>query len=318
MISNKKILITGAAGFIGSHLTKKLVKKNTIHLVLKRSTNLWRIKEIIPHVSIHYTPLDNKEKLKLLMTKIKPQLIFHFASYGNSSDEQDPLSIIKINFISTANLILSLDHIPYECFINTGSSSEYGFKNKAMKETDEPFPNSFYAVSKLSSTQFCTMHAKSRKKPIVTLRPFSVYGPYEENNRLIPTVINNIIDEKPIKLTPQDVRRDFIFIDDLIDGYVKIPNHINTELYGEVFNLGSGEQHSNSEVVNALIKLFNKRVKIVKGAFKNRSWDSKYWLSDISKAKRLLQWKPKHTLIQGLKKTADWFTHYEERKQYYG
>ncbi len=317
MISNQKILLTGAAGFIGANITKKLLDHNNIHIILRKSTNTWRINDILQKINIHFTPLDNIQKLRKTFKLINPDIVIHLSAYGNNSYHSDPLKMINVNIIQTVNLILALEEIDYRCLINTGSSSEYGFKSKAMKESDEPKPASFYAATKLSSTAFCTMHAKSRNKPIITVRPFSVYGPYEEKNRLIPTVINNIIKNKPIKLTPQDVKRDFIFVDDLIEGYIKISTMMNKSLYGEVFNLGSGKQCSNSQIVTKLTKILKKEPKIIKGGFKNRSWDTNFWVADNTKAKRLLHWEPKHTLIQGLKKTADWFSHYEERQKYY-
>ena len=207
--------------------------------------------------------MDNIQKLRKAFKLINPDIVIHLSAYGNNSYHSDPLKMINVNIIQTVNLILALEEIDYRCLINTGSSSEYGFKSKAMKETDEAKPTSFYAATKLSSTAFCTMHAKSRNKPIITVRPFSVYGPYEEKNRLIPTVINNIINNKPIKLTPQDVKRDFIFVDDLIEGYIKISTMMNKSLCGEVFNLGSGKQCSNSQIVTKLTKILKKEPKII-------------------------------------------------------
>ncbi len=239
------------------------------------------------------------------------------AAYGNYSYESDPINIIKTNLIGTANLIWSLNSINYECFINTGSSSEYGFKSKPMKESDLLEPNSFYAALKASSTYFCQVVARSFNKPIITLRPFSVYGPYEEPKRFVPTVINNILSNKPIQLTAKKAHRDFIYIDDVINCYIKATKQIKQKIYGEAFNVGTGVQYSNDDIVRFITIIDGKKIIIVKGGYKNRSWDSDFWVSDISKSRNLLNWQPQYTLQMGLKKTYNWFKKNNEYRKIY-
>lgn len=317
MIFNQKILLTGAAGFIGANIIRKLLHHNNIHALLKKSTNTWRINDILQKINMHFTPLDNLDKLRKTVKLIKPDIVIHLSAYGNSSRHLDPIKMIEVNILQTVNLILALEEIDYQCLINTGSSSEYGYKNKPMKETDNLIPNSFYSATKASATAFCKMHALSKKKPIVTIRPFSVYGPYEEKNRLIPTVINNIIDNKSIKLSDKMARHDFIFIDDLVDGYIKVINKINPSMYGVIINLGSGKQYSNNDIVKNISRILRAKPKVVSDENNRRVWDTNYWVANIALAKRLLQWKPKHTLIQGLEKTVRWYLNYDKRSKIY-
>lgn len=318
MIRNKTILVTGAAGFIGSHLTKKLIASNSkLHLFLRKSTNTWRIKDILPHVKLYTVSLQNQAELKKTVSKIRPQIIYHLAAYGNYSYEDKVSDIIKTNLIGTANLICALNEIQYEFFVNTGSSSEYGFKRKPMKESDILEPNSFYAATKAAGTFFCQVMARSHKKPIVTLRPFSVYGPFEEPRRFIPTLILNILAKKSINLTSGSTRHDFIFVNDVVDCYIKIAKKIKSLKYGEIFNVGTGKQYSNQEVVHILEKLFGRKVIIRKESYPNRNWDSDYWVSDISKTRKFLDWKPENNLTDGLKKTLKWFKQNEQFKSNY-
>lgn len=307
LINNYVILITGGAGFIGANLTRRLVDKNKIHLFLKPTTNLWRLKDIISKLTIHNQDLTDFKNLTKTVHKIKPDIIYHLATHGAYSTQTDPIQMINTNLKTTANLILALDEIDYKCFVNTGSSSEYGFKTKPMKEDDLLEPNSFYAATKASGTYLCQVLARSQKKPIITFRPFSVYGPYEEGTRLIPTVILNILHNQPVKLTVNLAKRDFIYVEDLIDCYLLLAKKINKKIYGEVYNAGTGKQYSNGEIVETIKNLTKKKVKILKGAYQNRTWDTSFWVADISKITKDIGWKPKYTLEKGLEKTINWF-----------
>lgn len=317
MFRNQTILVTGAAGFIGANLVKKLIIfNNDIHIFVKKSTNLWRLKDNLTKIKIHYTSLNNLRQLEKTLKKINPKIIYHLATHGGYSYQTDQLEIIKTNILGTTNLLTALNSLDYQCFINTGSSSEYGFKKKPMKEDDLLEPNSFYAATKATSTYLCQVFAKTYQKPIITLRPFSVYGPYEEPTRLIPTIITNIIQKKPVKITAKDVKRDFIYIDDVIDCYLKIPLLINKKLYGEIFNIGTGKQYSNLDIAKKIIKIMKKQVIIQKGAYQERKWDTNFWVADISKSKKYLKWQAKVSLTDGLKKNVKWWTNFLKQNEH--
>ena len=152
----------------------------------------------------------------------------------------------------------------------------------------------------------CQVFSKEYKKPIVTVRPFSTYGPYEEKKRFIPTIIKAVIENKSIKLTPGEERHDFIYIDDVVDMYLKTIQK-GKSLTGQILNMGTGVEYTNDEVVQTLFKITGKRTKIEKNAFPKRLWDTSHWVANISKTKRLLNWKPNNNLSEGLKKTYDWY-----------
>ena len=272
---------------------------------MKKSTDIWRIKEVLNKVKVYHVDLLNKKKLTKIISKINPNFIIHLATYSNYRKQTDVEEMIDINIKGTLNLLLASKNIDYKLFLNNGSSSEYGIKNKPMNEGDYLEPISFYAVTKASATLLCQVFAKEYKKPIVTLRPFSVYGPYEEESRFVPTVIKAILKNKPIRLTPGNQRRDFIYIQDVVDIYTKTLSY-GKKLSGQILNMGTGIEYTNDEVVQTLFKVTGKKVKIEKGAFPKRLWDTSHWVADISKTKKLLNWKPKFTLEDGLKKTYEW------------
>jgi nucleoside-diphosphate-sugar epimerase len=307
ILPQKRVLVTGGAGFIGANLVRKLLSlKYDANLLIRPSTNLWRLNNILPKLNIHEINILDVKNLKKKITQINPQAIIHLATYSKYRNQNDFEQMVETNIKGTLNLLTASKDINYDILINTGSSSEYGMKNKQMKESDLLEPISFYAATKASTTLLCQVFAREYQKPIVTLRPFSVYGPFEEKERFIPTIINSVLHDKPIKLTSGNQRRDFIYVQDIVDIYIKTIR-MGKSLSGQVLNMGTGIEYTNDEVVKTLFKMSGKKVKIEKGAFPKRLWDTKHWRADISKTKRTLNWKPKFSLEEGLRDTFNWF-----------
>ena len=303
------ILITGATGFIGSHLSRFLVNSGyTIHLIVRNKSNLWRINDFKKKANIHFVDLLEFKKVQKLIKKIKPKTIFHLSTYGAYSFQSNRDNIKKINLDASLNLLDSCQSVPFKIFINTGTNSEYGFKNKPMKEDDILTPNSNYAVFKSSFTNYCQFLAKSKKLPIITIRPFHVYGPYEDESRLIPVLIKNILINKSPPLVSPLISRDMIYINDTIDLYLKIATQ-NTE-FGEIYNLGSGKSNTIKEIFNEVKFLLKSNVKPNWNSMKNKEWDQKIWVSDMSKVKKKFNWKPKYSLKKGLRETINWYINY--------
>lgn len=304
---NKSVVITGGAGFIGSNLTRKLLNLGyNVNVLTRSSTDLWRLKDVLPKVKIHQADIFNKQTISETIKKINPKSIIHLATYTQYRNQEDFGQMVETNIKGTLNLLDATKNISYDVFINTGSSSEYGIKESPMKETDLLEPISFYAASKASATLLCQVFSKEYKKPIITLRPFSVYGPHEEKDRFIPTIIKALIKGKPISLTAGKQRRDFIFVDDVANCYIKTLKKGN-KLLGEILNIGTGWEYTNDEIVETLFRTTGKKVPVNKGAFPKRMWDTSHWVSDIAKTKRLLNWSPSFTLEKGLKKTYNWY-----------
>ena len=300
------ILITGAAGFVGSNLTRYFVSRGIkINIIIKRSSNTWRLNDIIKKTNVHYADVSDINKIKKIIKKIKPKTIYHLATHGGYSDQNDLEKIKKSILDATYNLINECKKYKFNIFINTGSSSEYGFKNKAMKESDILVPNSYYSVFKSSSSLYCQYESLKSNIQIVTIRPFHVYGPYERSNRLIPSLIKNMLSDKKVKLVSPKVSRDMIYISDVVNFYIMIANKKN--LKGEIFNLGSGKKTTIKEIYNLLKKITNYKVKNYWGSMKNRYWDQSIWYSNNSYVKTKLNWKPKVGLEKGLLNTVNWY-----------
>lgn len=295
-IEKKKILITGGGGFVGANLVRGLANKNYEVYALIRKRDPWRIKDLLVSGIVKgcYVDLTNLEDLKKCVQDIRPDFIFHTAVYGAYPRIQKNLELmIQTNIIGTINLIEAAEGIP---IINTGSTSEYGIKADPMKETDLCLPDNDYGWSKLSQTLYCQM------KKIPTLRLFSVYGPWEEPNRLIITLIKAKIKGLPLNL--MNSVRDYIYMDDVVNAFIKASEEYD-KIKGEIINIGSGKQSSVKDILSIIDNINTQRLKI-NWDFKEIQTEPKVWVANIEKANKLLNWKPDYTVEQGLKKTYEW------------
>lgn len=284
----KVCLLTGSSGFIGSALKEKLIKKG------------FNVK------TISHNYLYNFVKLKRIVKDLSPQYIFHLAAYGNKYHQSDDLKIIKANIISTVNLLYATKDIPYSAFINTGSSSEYGIKNKPMSESDSLDTDTFYGATKASSTLICRAFAKKYSKPIVTIRPFTVYGPFDDKNKFIQVAIKSFQNNSDLKLVKG--KHDWIYIDDFINGVLTVVKNAK-KLEGRTINIGTGIQSTNNQVVKILEEIFSKKIRIIE-IDRIRIYDTNIsWVADNSLIKSL-GWLPKYSLKEGLFKTIN-----EEKKK---
>lgn len=306
MLKKKRILISGATGFIGANLVRKCLEAEAqVYIFTRITSNKWRIRDVLKDINEFRVDLLNYERLKAMVSEIKAEIIFHMVAYGGYPYQKDADDIIRTNIIGTANLLNVCLKVGFNVFVNTGSSSEYGIKSEPANEADLLEPNNNYGIAKASATLFCQAKARSEKLPIITLRLFSPYGYYEAATRLISSVIISCLRGKNPKLSSPKPMRDFVFIEDVLDAYVKVANI--PSIKGEIFNIGYSQQHSVGEVVNKIIELTGGRVSPEWGSVPKRANEPTVWQADISKAENILEWKPKYTLEKGLNKTIQWF-----------
>jgi len=302
----KSVLITGASAFIGACLTRRLLKENNkIHIITRDTTNLWRVGDILKDIEVHNLNLLNSEEIAKLARDISVDKIYHLATYGGYHYQNKVEEVINTNVIGTWNLFREFSKKGLETFINTSSSSEYGEKFEPMHEELSLTPNNMYGASKAAGTILCSTYAKINKIPLVTLRLFSPYGYFDAKTRLIPTVITSCLLGKEIKLSQKDSKRDFIFIDDVVEAYLSASKLLNS--FGEVFNIGSGRQYTTGEIVFDIVNSIGKDVKIDLDNNLNRQYEPFMWVSDNKKAYEKLNWKPNVEIEVGLNKTINWF-----------
>ncbi|MBI2617087.1 NAD-dependent epimerase/dehydratase family protein [Candidatus Gottesmanbacteria bacterium] len=306
-MKRNRVIITGISGFIGANIVRKMVNLGyDVYGFSKKKSNTWRLDDVMHSFNYFDIDINKKDAVHRLVTKIRPHIIYHLASFGGYPFQSDPLSIINTNIGGTVNMLSSLKTIDFDVFVNFGSSSEYGRKRKPMKETDFLDPISLYAAAKAGSTYIANVYSHMLEKPVITVRPFSVYGPFEEPTRLIPTVIQSALMKKDILITSGHESRDFIFIDDFVDALLLLTQNPK-RVKAKVINIGSGKQYSVSKVVSMINKITNSSAKIIYGEYNPRPWDTEFWVADITLAKKQLSWRPRHSIHEGLKKTINWF-----------
>lgn len=313
----KRVIITGGTGFVGANLARRLLQEgHEVHLLVRQGFAPWRIEEIRADVRLHEVDLGNRESLLPVIDEIRPDWVFHLATHGAYSSQNDLSQIVRTNILGTVNLVEACLKSGFEAFVNTGSSSEYGFKDHAPSEKEWLEPNSYYAVGKASATLFCRHTAQSRGVLLPTLRLYSVYGPYEEPARLMPALIVRGLRGKLPPLVNPDVARDYVYVDDICEAYLLAATRTGQEP-GAVYNLGTGVQTSLGEVVSTARKLMNITAEPQWGAMPNRQWDTSVWVADHRKALDELGWRPEFTFERGLGRMHGWFLENPELLRFY-
>jgi len=305
------VIVTGAAGFIGANLCRRLIDAGArVHALVRPGGDAWRLDGITDRLRVHQVDITDGPRVKSVVSSIRANVIYHLATHGAYPFQDEPEQILLTDVFGLWNVLNACNEVGYDLFVNAGSSSEYGAKISAMRESDLLEPNSYYAVAKAGQTLLCQHISRIHDRPIVTFRPFSVYGPFEEPTRLIPKLMCAALDDEPIDMVNPDTCRDFIYIDDVLDACLMVDGL--KVLRGSVLNVGTGIQTSLKELVDATGALSGRPVRARWSAMAPRMWDTNVWVADISQIRRLTGWRPRVTLEQGLRKSLEWFGRHRE------
>lgn len=312
-----RVLITGATGFVGANLARRLIRDgHDVHLIARPGYTAWRIKGLRADARVHKVSLEDRDGLLATARTIRPEWVFHLAAYGAYSWETDLERMARTNLIGTANLIDACLSAGFEVMVNTGSSSEYGFRDHAPGEDERLEPNSLYAITKASSTHVCVWTARTRRVRIPTLRLYSAYGPYEEPNRLIPTLIVNGLEGRLPPLVSARVARDFVFVGDVVEAYLLAVARADAP--GDaIYNIGSGVETTVAEVVEMARRLLAIPQEPEWGSMPSRAWDTGAWVANPASAARALGWQAATRLEDGLTYTIEWLRRDAALLRYY-
>lgn len=301
-----RVLVTGATGFVGACLTRRLVEAgHELHVVTRRDSDRWRIVDLGGRLTDHCCDLRDLAATESCVAAASPEVVCHLATYGGFATQQGGREIVEANLLGTMNLVQSCEKSGVRLIVNTGSSSEYGPQDHPMREDDLPAPLGDYGVTKLAATLFCQSEALTKGVPVVTLRLFSPYGPWDDPRRLIPYAAASLLAGEPPQLASPDAVRDYVYIDDVLDCYQMLVEGTVRPAAG-IYNVGSGCQSSIGEVVAELERLCGNGVASRWGERSAARPEPGCWVADIARARDQLGWQPQVSLHQGLARTVAW------------
>jgi UDP-glucose 4-epimerase len=304
-----KVLVSGATGFIGSHLVRRLVADGVeVHALTSAVSSICpvRLADLRDRIWLHEANITDRGALDALVKRVEPSHVFHLAAYthvGKSWQRTD--ECIQVNVQGTVNLLRALEGTPYVRFVNMGTSEIYGDVPPPFKEDDPVRPVSPYAASKFSAECFCRLFHQGLGWPLVMVRPFNAYGPAQSADRVIPEIILRALRGEELKMTRGRQTREFNYVEDVVDGLVRAGTVAGLE--GTLVNIGCGKDESIRSVAQTVLDLLGNPVEAQFGALPERPTEIWTMRCDNSRARELLDWKPQHDLVDGLEKTIAWY-----------
>lgn len=326
-LSNKKVLVTGAGGFIGSHLIEELVKKgcSVRAFVHYNSFNRWGWldyvdKNIKDSIEVFSGDVRDPNGVKEAMKNI--DVVFHLAALiGIPYSYHSPDTYVDTNIKGTLNILQAAREFALEKVIHTSTSETYGTAQFVPITEDHPInPQSPYAATKAGADFLALTFYRSFNLPVAVIRAFNTYGPRQSARAVIPTIISQIATtttkKKKIKIGSIHPTRDLTYVKDTAKGFIKAAE--SDKSIGEVVNIGSNSEIAIGDLAHRIIKLMNVDVEIVTDETRirpDKSEVERLW-ADNKKAEKLLEWRPEYTLEEGLKETIKWFSNPEHLRFY--
>lgn len=313
--NKKSALVTGAGGFIGSHLTEYLVElgANVKAFVRYNSRNDWGMLELLPEEKLSQIEVitgDLKDADAVRHAAKDVGIIFHLGSLiAIPYSYIHPRETIETNILGALNVLTAAKENNVEKVIHTSTSEVYGTARYVPIDENHPLQGqSPYSASKIGADKVAESFYRSFNLPVAIIRPFNTYGPRQSARAVIPTIITQALAKEKIFLGSLHPTRDYTYVKDVVEGFIKVAE--SPKSVGEVINIGSNFEVSIGELANKIISLIGKNAEIVTDPVRVRPQDSeveRLWC-DNTKAKRLLGWEPKTSLDEGIKKTIDWIS----------
>ena len=306
--AGRPVLVTGAGGFIGSNLVRCLLEEGArVHAVARPGGDLDRLRPLLPRLHLHRVDVRDAGGLHDAAQAARPDVCFHLAAAGVLRRNARPDELAEVNAGGTSALLAALAPLRWSRFVHVGGSSEYGPHDRPLCESDEPTPATPYGASKAAATRVARRFAREHARPVVVLRPFSVYGPGEAASRLVPRAIAAAFDRTELPLTAPGYRRDLVHVDDVVEACLLAATRPIAP--GDVINLGTGAQWTNEETVAAVAHACGRPIATRPGAYPAHASDTACWVADTAKAERLLGWRARLPLLEGLRRTVAWWRH---------
>lgn len=298
-----RILVTGGAGFIGSHLVKRLITPDHNVLVIDDLSSGKR--ESIPqtggNLSFVEGNIANKSLLVDVLGEFRPDIVIHLAAlHFIPFCNQNPVRTVETNIIGTRHLLETCKIVKPDTFIFTSSGAIYGISDSKLSEEDLTKPTDIYGISKLIGEDMCRLFYLETGIRTIISRVFNVYGPGETNPHVIPEIIKQIKEGNfELELGNIEPKRDFINVKDVVDAYLALL----TDFRGNfgIFNLGTGKEYSIREILEICGRIRGKELKVKSENSRIRTSDRMHLLADINKITKETCWMPRIKIEDGLR-----------------
>lgn len=311
-LEGKRVLVTGATGFLGSHVARKLVGlKARVTALVRNGSGTERIADCRERMDLIEADLRRGEEIARAVSQARPEIVFHLAVYGVDPAQTDPRTLFETNVAGLLSILEALRDHPCRRFVHAGSCFEYGGAGGRLSEEAPLSALNLYAASKSFAWHLCRSEHRRHGLPAVTLRPFTFYGPHERPDRLIPSVIRSILKGEEIRITAGTQRRDYTYVEDVADACLRAA--LLDEAVGETFNIGSGRELSVLEAAERIRSVMGSDLPIRAGALETRAEEAWRMACDPSKAERLLGWSARTGFEEGISRMVRWMTGREER-----
>ncbi|MBL8080151.1 MAG: SDR family NAD(P)-dependent oxidoreductase [Anaerolineales bacterium] len=312
---NKKVLVTGAGGFIASHLVERLISEGAhvrafVRYNSRNDLGMLRLisSSAFSNLEIVSGDLRDVEAVRGAVRGV--DTVFHLgALIAIPYSYVNPREVIDVNVMGTLNVLMAARDFAIRRLVHTSTSEVYGTAQYVPINESHPLQGqSPYSASKIGADKIAESFYRSFEVPVVTLRPFNTYGPRQSTRAVIPTIITQTLMSNEVKLGSLDPSRDFTYVADTVEGFLKVAEAEN--VLGEEINLGNDNTTRIGDLAEKIFNILGKTPKVVTDMQRIRPGKSevmKLWASN-EKAKQMIGWEPKIGLDQGLRYTIEWIS----------
>lgn len=314
----KRVLVTGAGGFIGSHLTERVVAlgARTRALVRYNSANSWGwldSSSIKDDIQVILGDIRDQDSLQRAMQGV--DIVFHLAALvAIPYSYHAPLSYVRTNVEGTLNVLQTALNANIRLVVHTSTSEAYGTARYVPIDEEHPLQGqSPYSASKIGADKLAEAFYRSYGLPVAIIRPFNTFGPRQSARAVIPTIVIQALTQPAVHLGNLEPTRDLTYIADTVEGFIRIAEC--PEAIGQVINIGSGQEISIGDLARRILNLVGRELPILCDNERVRPENSEVerLCADNNKARRILGWHPRYTLEEGLSQTIEWMERHIER-----
>jgi len=300
-------VVTGYSGFVGANLAASLAARGARVIGIQSPSGIdWRTQGIGGVENVRFD-LTDEGAVRAFVKDAQPVAIYNCAAYGAYSVQTDARRIFDVNVQAVRHLLESVRGLAgFRAFVQAGSSSEYGFNCSTPAEDAPTWPDSDYAVSKIAATSLVRLYARKHGVPAFSLRLYSLYGPYEDFSRLVPTLLLRAREGGWPPLVTPTISRDFVYVDDAVRAFDAVVDRAPTLEPGAIFNIGTGVRTTLGELTTVVRELFKVKAEPKFQSMPERSWDHSGWYADARRAAAELGWRATTSLVEGLAATSRW------------